>query len=382
MENKGLTLNGITAQNAFYTLISVIMIGISIYLTSHYYDTIYPTSLGGGSTICNISSFFNCDAATYSSIAAIAGVPISFFGVLIGLIFLGSVIFPSAHFEKTASAISKYNLIGCVVLFVYSLAVLGSLCPLCSGYYILSAIACFLLWKKGLNSWTPDPKVGTIWVAIFLFGGGVFNRVTAAKQEKQLNIASQITTQFNALAVYGDPETESPYKLHISSKTFAESPIRVSIFSDFQCPFCQKVAEQTHQLIRLYGDKISVQYFFYPLDSSCNAKMKSPVHPIACRAAMLAACDADKFSTVHDEIFAAQEGMTLDSLKGIAETHGLTECFNSQSSKDAVLASMNQAEKFNLTSTPTIIINGRKIEGSIPNPQFQAIFDEILKKGQ
>lgn len=382
MENKGLTLNGITAQNAFYTLVSVIMIGVSIYLTSHYYDTLFPTSLTGGSSICNISSFFNCDAATYSSIAAIAGIPISFFGILVGLLFLGSVIFPSAHYEQTASAVSKYNLIGCVVLFIYSLAVLGSLCPLCSVYYILSAIACFLLWKKGINSWGPDIKVAGIWIAIFLIGGGVFNRVTAGKQEKQLNIASQITTQFNALAAYGDPETESPFKLHVGSKSFAESPIRVSIFSDFQCPFCQKVAEQTHQLIRLYGDKISVQYLFYPLDSSCNPKMKSPVHPIACRAAMLAACDPAKFAKVHDMIFAAQEGMTLESLKNIADSHGLTECFNSQSSKDAVLAAMNQAEKYNLTSTPTIIINGRKIEGSIPNPQFQAIFDEILKKGE
>jgi protein-disulfide isomerase len=41
---------------------------------------------------------------------------------------------------------------------------------------------------------------------------------------------------------------------------------------------------------------------------------------------------------------------------------------------------MNAATKFNLRSTPTIIINGKKIEGSIPTPQFFAIFDELLKK--
>ena len=195
-------------------------------------------------------------------------------------------------------------------------------------------------------------------------------------------MATQVVEQFNLLANYGDPETESPFKIHQGAKSFAESPIRVSVFSDFQCPFCQKVADQTHKLIKMYGDKISVQYLFYPLDSSCNTNMKSPMHPFACRAAMLSACDAAKFPKVHDEIFAAQEGMTLDTLKKIAENNSLTECFNAQSTKDAVLASINQATKFSLKSTPTIIINGRKIEGSIPNPQFQAIFDELLKKAQ
>jgi len=139
------------------------------------------------------------------------------------------------------------------------------------------------------------------------------------------------------------------------------------------------VAEQIPQLVRRYGAHMNVQYLFYPLDSACNPAMKGGMHPFACRAAMLAACDTAKFNQVHDDIFAAQEGMNLDSLQGIAKKHGLEECFNSQSTKAAVETAMNQAAKYNLKSTPTIIINGRKIEGSIPNPQFHAIFEELLK---
>jgi protein-disulfide isomerase len=39
---------------------------------------------------------------------------------------------------------------------------------------------------------------------------------------------------------------------------------------------------------------------------------------------------------------------------------------------------VNAATQFNIKSTPTIILNGKKIEGTIPNGQFFAIFDDIL----
>lgn len=379
MEKKGLTLSGITLPSIIFALLSVAMIGVSIYLTDHYYETIYPTTIGGAKSLCDVSSFFNCDAATYSSIAAFAGVPISFFGIMMGLYFLVAAFMPSEKNEQTASALAKYNFIGCVVLFIFSLAVLGSLCPFCTGYYVLSGIVAGLFWKFGSKSWVPDTKVAGLWVVAVLVGAVIFNQVTASKQEKQDNLAGQVVQQFNQLANYGDPEVESPFKLHMAKPNFAEAPVRVTIFSDFQCPFCQRVADQMHQLTRLYGNKLNVQYMFYPLDSSCNAKMKSQVHPYACRAAMLAACDASKFAKVHDEIFAAQESLSLETLQKIAKNNDLTACFEGQTTKDAVIASMNNAAKYNLTSTPTIIINGRKIEGSIPNPQFQAIFDSLAK---
>lgn len=382
MENKSLTQNGITIPAFIYGLLAVLMIGVSIYLTSHYYEVIYPTELGGGSSLCDISSFLNCDAATYSPLAAIAGIPISFFGIVVGFVFILSLAIPSAAHERTASVVAKLNLIGCLVLFAYSLVVLGSLCPWCSVYYILSALVVFMFWRYSENSWSIDPKIAVSWLVVVLVGGGVFNLVSAGKQEKQISVATQTVAQFNTLANYGDPEVESPYKIHVGGKSFAESAIRVTIFSDFQCPFCQRIAEQTHKLVRLYGDKISVQYMFYPLDSSCNASMKSQMHPYACRAAMLAACDPSKFAKVHDEIFAAQEGLNLDTLKKIADSNGLTQCFESQATKDAVVTSINQAPKYNLKSTPTLIINGRKIEGGISTPQFQAIFDDLVRQAK
>lgn len=206
------------------------------------------------------------------------------------------------------------------------------------------------------------------------------SQYTTGRASKLANVSTQVVSQYKTLADYGDPEPVSPFVIHASTPNFADAPIRVSVFSDFQCPFCKVVAEQMPQLARRYAGKINIQYFFYPLDSACNTSVKSAMHQYACRAAMLAACDPAKFNEVHDEIFANQEKLDLDSLKALADKHGLTACFDGQTTRDAVLASINGATKFNLRSTPTIIINGKKIEGSIPNPHFHAIFDDLLKK--
>lgn len=379
MDKKGLTLNGLTIPHALQILISALMVTVGIYLTTHYYDTLFPTTLEGGKSLCDISSFWNCDVATYSPVSSFAGVPIAFFGFLNGIVFLTASLFPSVGKERTAYALARWNAIGCVVLFAYSLIALGTLCPMCSAYYVLSLASAYLFWRYGQGDWLPDFKVAGIWAVVALTAAVAFNRYTDDKKIKQVSLSGQVVAQFLKLANYGDPETESPFKVHMATAAFADAPIRVSVFSDFQCPFCKVVAEQLPTLVRQYGDKVNIQYFFYPLDSSCNTNVKSAMHQYACRAAMLAACDPVRFPELHDEIFAGQEGMNLDTLGAIAAKHGLTACFEGQSTRDAVLSAINQASKYNLRSTPTLIINGRKIEGSIPTPQFHAIFEELLK---
>ncbi len=377
-QKKSLTLNGITGLNFLFIINSAFMIGVSIYLTNHFYDTLYPTKLGGAGSLCNLSNFFNCDAATYSKLASLAGVPIAFFGMMMGLLFLFTSLMPSAEMEKTASALSKYNFIGCIALFIFSLGSLGSLCPFCTVYYVLSGFAFFLLWKFGENSWVPSIKGLGVWGALVLVGAFFMFEHTKGKEDKKSKLNTDIVEQYRKLPSMGDPDQESPYKIHMATKTFSEAPIRISVFSDFECPFCKVVAEQMPELARRYGNKINIQYFFYPLDNKCNANIKGRFHANACDAAMLAACDEKKFPELHDEIFANQEKLKSGVLVEIANKHDLKGCFDNTELTNKVITAINQGTKFNLKSTPTIIVNGKKIEGTIPSNQFFAIFDDIL----
>lgn len=376
---KGLTLNGLSGLNFLFIINAALIVGVSIYLTTHFYETLYPTKLGGASSLCDISSFFNCDAATYSKVSNIAGVPISFFGIIVGLLFLFSSLMPSEALERTSSAVSKFNFIGCVTLFIFSLVSLGSLCPFCTVYYILSGLAAFLMWKYGINTWSPDVKVSGVWAVILIAGSAFMYQTTAGKEDVKNKLNASIVDQFSKLAVIGDPDEESPYKIHMSTEKFADAPIRLTIFSDFECPFCKVVAEQIPELVRKYKTQINVQYLFFPLDSKCNSNVKTRMHANACDAAAVAACNTTKFAEVHDEIFAHQDKLGQGALQDIAKKHGLEACLNNTEQMNKVVLAINQSTKFNLKSTPTIILNGKKIEGTIPNVQFFAIFDDILK---
>jgi protein-disulfide isomerase/uncharacterized membrane protein len=382
MENeKGLTLKGMSGRNFLFILNAAVMVGVSIYLTTHFYEARYPTTLGGGKSLCDISNYFNCDTATFSKISNLAGVPISFFGIIVGLLFIFSSLMPSENMEKTANAVARYNFIGCVGLFIFSLVGLGALCPMCTVYYVLSGIAFFLLWRFGIPSWVPDLKVTALWGALLLIGSFFMYKTTEDKERVKNSLNSSVVDQFRKLQDFGDPDVESPYKVHLATPNFADSPIRISVFSDFECPFCAKVAEQLPEIIRRYPKQVSIQYLFYPLDSKCNPNIQGNFHQNACDAAMLAACDEKKFLEVHDEIFAHQSELGSGIIQTLAKKYNLNNCFTDDI-KNKVISTINQGAKYKLKSTPTVIVNGKKIEGSIPNNQFFAIFEDILKGGK
>jgi uncharacterized membrane protein len=376
---KTLTLEGITGKNFVFILNAVAMIATSIYLTTHFYEVLYPEKLGGAGSLCNISNLFNCDAATYSKLSNLAGVPISFFGLIVGLLFLFTSLMPSEALEKTASAVSKYNFIGCLALFIFSVGALGSLCPFCTLYYIFSGIAAYLLGKHGIHTWIPDIKVSAFWAALLVIGSFFMFQHTKGKEDITAKVNNSIVKQFNDLATMGEPDIESPFKIHMGSQKWTDAPIRITVFSDFQCPFCKVVAEQMPQLIRRYKDKINVQYMFYPLDAKCNSNVKGRFHQHACDAAAVAACEQSKFPEVHDEIFARQEKIEHGALADIMKKFDLKGCLENKELMNKVIESINQGTKFNIKSTPTLIVNGKKIEGTVPNTQFFAIFEDILK---
>src|SRR5690606_29858277 len=124
---------------------------VSIYLTSHYFAVKFPTGLDTVSSICDFGSFFNCDTATNSVASNIFGVPISICGILIGLFIIAGFAIKTDEMEGTLFQVLAINFAGCVLLFFYSLIALGSLCPFCTLYYILSGSALFIFFKKSNN---------------------------------------------------------------------------------------------------------------------------------------------------------------------------------------------------------------------------------------
>ncbi len=379
-QNKSLTLDGLTGRNLLSIFVSIAIIATCIYLTGHYTETHFPNGLGGESTLCNINNFFTCSHATKSVASNIMGVPVSFLGMLVGFFFLFGAIFPSKEFEATNSFISKVNLIGILFFFIYSLVELGALCPMCTLFYVLSGIQAFLFWKYGVPSFKPDIKILSILAVITLAGSGIVWNHYSEKRLKQEIMKDQIVNSFFSLDEYKEFKMESPYKILTSTENFNDAPIRVSVFSDFECPFCGVLAEQVEKFKEKYKGKMNIQYFFYPLDNKCNKNIKRKFHDYACDAAMVAGCDESKFLAVHDAIFKDQKNLSTSMLNEIQKENGLSGCIENSKAKDFITKAIEAAEIIKLQSTPTLLINGRKIEGSLPEDQFDSIFNAILSK--
>lgn len=378
-EQKTLTTNGLTLPHTLNILFSIGMIFVGTYLTSHFYETYFPTGLGSGEGLCSGTGFWGCNKATTSALGHIFYIPTSFFGIVIGIVGLVGAIFPSVQMEANNKLIIFANALGCVALLLYSIIGLGGLCQFCTLYYLFSFATAFLYYKYSEVGIKVSPLISGMFALVLILPGLYMNSYFKGKQDQQSSLSKQYVNQFESLEDLGNPVFESPYKINKAFESNEEAPVVISIFSDFQCPFCQSVSKQIPDIIRGFEDKVNVQYYFYPLDMNCNPKVKRNMHPYACKAAYLAACDTEKFAEVHDVIFERQSQLSAENLDLWAKEFGLTDCFNNQKLKDIIQQTMNAGDQYNLRSTPTIIINGRKIEGSVPTVHMRSIIESLLK---
>lgn len=377
---KTLTTNGLTLPNAFFILLNLVGLGVTLYLTKQYFNAHFPSNaFAADSSMCDISSFFNCDSATFSSISSIAGIPLSIMGLLIHLLFLGSNFFPTENTERLNKTIAYINIIACLALFIYSLVVLKSLCPFCTFYYIISFFIFLLFFTKSSLSPTIPPKTSLIYFLIATLVFGLTRFQTQQKLNTQEKLAGQIIEQFKNLPDLGKPSFISPLSM-TKGQTIENSPIWIVEFSDFQCPFCQKISKQLEKIKKRYEGKIAVLYYPYPLDNDCNPKIERSFHPHACKAARLASCSPEKFPQIHDDIFDNQASINKDFLNELEKKSGLAFCDKNQEAVEIVKKSMEVAENYKIKSTPTLIINGKKIEGSIPTIQYFKLLDSLLQK--
>jgi len=379
MDNKkSLYLDSTVNFHLILVTLALAVIGTTIYLTQHYFSVVYPDGLSAGS-LCNINSFLNCDAATHSKLSNIMGVPISLFGFLISIFTLSNYLFKNRNFEGTLYYVLALNVVGCLILFIYSLIALGSLCPFCTIYYVLSTGLFLLFHFKSEERSFSLPALAAMGAVVLVAASG-FYFYAKSQKTTQNQMSDALMKEFDSYVNLGTPKILSPHRLASVAPEFDKAPIQISVFSDFQCPACKALSEILEAVAKKYQAKANIQYYFYPLDSSCNSKMSQPLHPHACEAAYLAHCSGEKFASTHNEIFANQQSLDSAWLTNKAKEMGLSECVAKPETKKAVADLVEVGNGFNVHSTPTMLVNGVKIEGVLPLNQLEIILDELIRR--
>lgn len=64
-----------------------------------------------------------------------------------------------------------------------------------------------------------------------------------------------------------------------------DAPLKLVVFSSFQCPSCRELAKEFPYLTRHFGAELTIVFKHYPLSTACNPVTRRDHHPRACQAA-------------------------------------------------------------------------------------------------
>jgi len=199
---------------------------------------------------------------------------------------------------------------------------------------------------------------------------------TTAKQD----LIAELKKAGPAIRVVMDaPRTTVAVNADDPAQGKADAPVTVVEFSDFQCPFCLRVMPTLKDLRAKYGDKMRLVWKDFPL---------TQIHPQAFVAAQAGNCarEQGKFWEYHDKLFANQSALQPEFLKKYAADAGLdtakfNQCLEGSKYEARVQGALGTGTKLGISSTPTMYVNGRMINGAQPIDVFESVIDEELARG-
>ena len=366
--------------NQLLIVLGSAMIAVSLYLTYRHYMT-SPTT--GSGTLCNINDFLNCEKAASSALSQLFGVPIAVFGILTGFFtMLGGVL--RKNWIKQVYTLSILNSVGCLFLGLYSVGILHSLCPFCTLYYIFSWGALYSLYKKfGKPSFELIAflQIGAVYAAvIIIFLIASLGTANDKQPTSSSDISADLFKQFQSYEKLPAPALISPMQIIKSDKPFKDNKLQILLFSDFQCPACKAIIPTVNSIVKNYKENISFIYYPYPLDQACHPDIHRPFHAYACKAAYIAYCLKDDFYSIHETLYENQEKFSDEWLDAFAKEHKVERCVNDPKTKETIVKFIKYGSKnYKITATPTMIINGVKIEGGYPKELLLKLLNELLK---
>ena len=215
------------------------------------------------------------------------------------------------------------------------------------------------------------------------------------KAEFLLSTDGKTLVRFTKIDLTKDIYAENMSKITTDGRPVRGNPdakVTVVNFDDFECPFCARMhTTLMTEIYPEYKDKIKIVYKDFPLDQ---------IHPWAQHAANDANCLAaqsgpaywqlaDYFHANQRQISGSQQNVqdsftkidqaTLDfGKKNNVDIPKLQACMKAP--PDAVVkASMAEGDKLNISATPTLFINGERVEGALDAKDLRFALNRQLK---
>ncbi len=361
-------------------------------------------------SFCTINASFNCDEVAASAYSAIAGIPVAALGMFaylfLFLLLVTGLTLKSKHKESFLSLgwlISLTMLVFSLYMGVVSFVKIGTLCLMCILLYVcilIMVVAGFLALKKNFKETLLGAFQfvnGQVSAGLFILGliliistgstlwvnnliSNNYRAQLASKQttkkvvkkspqkksspkpnQPSLSPQEKLIADFNRLSIESFATQNSP------SKGPDNAPVTIVDVSDFQCGYCQRMADTLNDLKKAYPGKVRVIYKHYPLDQNCNDKITRKMHELACKSAIYSFCAfrQGKFWAFHDRIFANQSYLSQSFLDKLAANPQIDQnkfktCLTGEGPK-MVKEETDEGNRMGISYTPTLFMNGRRI---------------------
>lgn len=147
-------------------------------------------------------------------------------------------------------------------------------------------------------------------------------------------------------------------------------------FSDFECPYCAKAAEEIHGILKAYPNDVRLVYKQFPLSMHAHAGVAA--------LASLAAQEQGKFWEMHDKMFANYRHLDRQHLIEWSAQLGMDQerfaaALDSPKNKMTVQKDTQDGDKAGVNGTPSVFVNGKHFNGPIELQALKPYLDAELK---
>jgi len=194
--------------------------------------------------------------------------------------------------------------------------------------------------------------------------------------------------QGSAFDVTGNPFKKDLDKLKTAFQPSLGTPgatVVIVLFSDFQCPHCKVEATMLRQnLISAYPTQVRLYFIDFPIEN-----LHSWARPAADAGRCVFHQDPGSFWEYYDWIYSHQETITADNLKSIVDIWAkdrkdidsiqLNTCMDNKETDKEVGDEIEKAKEMEVTATPTMFVNGRRIPNSVEWTGLKATIDNEIE---
>ncbi|WP_291163814.1 DsbA family protein [Gemmatimonas sp. UBA7669] len=204
-----------------------------------------------------------------------------------------------------------------------------------------------------MNHWSPKLSRVVDWATGLLV---VLGLILGAQRLRALLSPTATTRTLNSSAPNWHEYTEDSFSVGPEN-----APVTLVEFSDYACTYCKQMAPILRQARDEMGSKLRFVY-------------RSALLRPESRAAAIATVCADRAGiavAVHDALFESGGAMPSEGAVGLAAKLGVTDtlqfrqCLSSTWAESAVSKDSSATQRLGVRGTPTFLINGKLVEGSM-----------------